>query len=765
MNHHNADVIVNKYRWKYDDKVLKFVLEANQYVSSANFNTLITSNSTVNTVRSTEDSTLYVFKNNYFYAQTPYYGSTPPVNSGVIKQEERIWKNTGLSVVPGQNTDFINNGGQWRPSSGELTIRDFGGSPSATGAINSQAANAMIAYSRFNTGFECIINEGTWNFDSPIYMKSGVVLKGRGWQKTFLVATASFTGDGIIVVDSSVTTGGYNYKSQISDFGFKQTNTGIRAISCAKSYSYVITNVIFKNLHFETSYCIDLLRNVSSSNVYTQACRFERLFSLGNMESFLRFSGNANYIYDIDKEGGVGTNYDAYIHIDNTSGDCNNNIFRDILLEGGGSTTKRYANLINANNTLFDNFWFEASTSSDTLLYVNNSKAVEFHNMSAQLTYVATNRKFTFDTSYVYFDRFDFGTEDNSLLEKTFRYTNSYIKIGTATVRRGGWGRVNTSANLTIENIEYTTLKTGILPTAKVLTQGGINLLSNSSFERGTTGWTTGGTITVSDTIGFSNIGRCAKITAFGTTGQHNLSQTYTITPDMVGQPLTLKATVKSLTSTGVICLVPTMSGTILGDNSINRVYNDGTSTWYHSTISCVPTATGTLSFNIFFLGFQPTDICYIDDCILSVGYGVTATQKASEINFSNGRNIFYSASIPTYTTNVQAGDIALNTASNGTIGWRFNGTSWVEFGNTTTATMTFNTAISANSPSAQQSITVTGLTTATGQGKLSFSGTANGCYITPPEIQAGSVKFYVINPTAGSVTPNIVVRFTADSL
>lgn len=98
-----------------------------------------------------------------------------------------------------------------------------------------------------------------------------------------------------------------------------------------------------------------------------------------------------------------------------------------------------------------------------------------------------------------------------------------------------------------------------------------------------------------------------------------------------------------------------------------------------------------------------------------------------------------------------------------------YDGAAWkvkyLPYVNVITGTATFNTAIAANTYSAQQTITIAGLTTATGQGKISFSGTANGCIITTPEIQAGQVRFYVFNPTGASITPNITVRFTADSL
>ena len=737
--------------WHFDTKVNKWVLDEGQYIAKASFPTLAQTSTLITSIRASDDSSLYIVKKavggtEKYFRQTPFYSvATPSITEGAnIDNSEAVWKNPNLSITAGQTTDFIVNGGQWRPAAGDLYITDFGASTAS--ADNSAAINKGLLYmARNGINGALIVPEGTFNIAAPLIVKSNTTFKGANMRASVIKGATGYVGN-IIQVDSNYIQGPYAGQIFINNLTISQTTAGCTGLTEIRSN--VFGNSVLENLWFLTTNCIDLLQ----SSTYTQMVTFRNIVGIGSTDKLLHLSGNFNHIYSLNKEAGTGTSLDPYVKLTRKSGDCTGNVFKDMLIEGAFDPKKIVVQFDTASGTIIDHFWIEtaAGLANDTVIFFNGGTDYKILNCKFSQLNVVDGTFWQFTNCTANIDVLDFNSSDPivDLCNTILRSTLSSIDVGIVKTRRSSnMNPLKDCGFIVGKYIYMTTRVTGQDIASKDDLLVKENLISNGSFEKGTTGWTVGGNITASDTIGMNNIGRCLKVQTTAA-GQTLITQNITITTDMVGQTLTLSCNAKLRDGTGGFFALSVSGAGVSTTNGIARVY--ATNQWYQPSVRFTPTATGTLQVVLYFLNCHNGEIAYVDNVICGFGKAVNTALKQSEINFTNNRNISYASTIPTYTTNVVAGDLVLNTANNtGLLGWIYNSTAWepIPYVRRGSATLTAGTVTVSNTSITANSKIMLTVTTAGGtQGFLRVTKSAGVSFtITSTSNTETSVVDYII--------------------
>lgn len=503
-----------------------------------------------------------------------------------------------VSAIPSLNADVVEYD---PPFSGALTVgytvedklsqyvsvKDFG----AVGdGVTDDTAAIQAAFDAFKNTGSVVPNrskdiwfpEGEYLVDS-LNVYGGLTLNGEGSRSRLV---ASGTGIGQILnffPDGS----GFCSEIIVQNLGFYSRGS----VWAIKSTTGITLSCQFKNLQFDSTYCVNL-------DGYSQSCIIDTIFSFGPVEQIFRLQGNRNYIKNILKEGPSGTNSDPYIYVHSYGSPSAGNKFVDLLLEGAGS--------VNKTPIVFDGV--SGNVTGCWIEFVNQTTGYYYDFTDTYLTMDASTSmntsfggKMKLTTSEIHFLDFDFAADDNLISEVIECDATSVVFLRNVRTRRdlGNYIIPKILKNFSFSNQQTATIVSGQSPYSSLRYTGG-NVLINPSFEAGIYGWTisgaAGGTFDAIDST-FST-GKMLRLTNAGTAAKI-LSQNISISADQVGIPVTFTIAVRDVNGSGSTHLYSGGAG-VTASTAIHRA--SGTE-WQLLTGTLLPSVAGTLAVQILTSG------------------------------------------------------------------------------------------------------------------------------------------------------------------
>lgn len=812
IDYSNAEITVSNLKYKYDAKTAKYQLLEGQYVAKASFPTLGASNTLITSIRASDDSALYIVKKavggtEKYFRQTPFYTSTTPAitEGSNIDNSEAIWKNPNISIASGQTVDFSYQNNAWKPIK-ELYVDDFGAD--STGVADSYAAIMKMQnyYNlvRFKKG-------GTYKLSQALTALSNSVIEGNGATLKIPVTgynVLEITGKTNVRINDLTLEGDNNSTSAaIAGFaGGVSYGNGARVIN---SENIIFSNCVFKNntsngIEIENTKDITIQNCISIGTFYGTSVSADYNAYI-NVEDVKLLNCKA---YSNTSQGitvGINGGYYNNIIIDNCTVSPRNSdgtalLESAILLRNGimiGYSTSLYSAIT---NSIISNCYIENCGSTGIFISYNNSKIYGntvvncgFHGQA-----YATSATILNGESIRGGILFASPRSIDCYSNKVYRTRDGQTTPGTLTLIAAIKVNYSNTYPYPAMDSSYLKIHDNIIDGSDGNGLSVFYAFNNTEFYNNTVMNCKGYDLQIRNDISDNNYlysqveFRNNKIKTMGKGGLQ-------FTP---AKSNLLKIVIKDnefenkTGLTTIDCIQLGNSGFIIGD-TLRYISEGNTYKGYRRAYFMSYNATNDKAQRNFVFKNEkfyelthimmnatsiPDSAMYIcQNCTINNNTINTWSYRPVMIEGNtNGDRIYavgnahISWNASYYRPNYgfwKVGDEFKDHATGITyrcttagLGGTTGASVWVVL-NAGNGTVTFNTAIAANSYSTQQSITITGLTTTTGQGTLSFSGTANGCVITPPEIQAGSVKFYIYNPTGASITPNITVRFTATSL
>ncbi|OQY76149.1 MAG: hypothetical protein B6D44_00150 [Ignavibacteriales bacterium UTCHB2] len=530
-----------------------------------------------------------------------------------------------------------------------------------------------------NTMAEIILPSKRMAIQSPIKIYTGITLKGQGVASQ-LVEDTGFTGEQLIEF-----TGIGNYVDDAKIKDLQLMTTTVRAIGCGLSTLDVVNSII-ENI---TLYAVQGI----ILDEYTQGCIIKNIFSFGAVDTLLFLYGNANYVENIDKEGGsTGNSVGAYIYLVDLSevgGSCNGNELHNILIEGGTSANKSGIIIREADEIIINNFWFEPNNSDGYMLRIEGCANIQIRGYYHTPTTIANKTKID-STKMVTIDNFSIDADAYPLVNYLEKDELSTVVLKNFEYR--GYATPfdldKLNSGIIIENIYnkllYTFPLTGYDHRLKFNNASGSNWLINGSFESGIYEWNyiTTAPDTISIVMSEIDKGLMLKYRKITENGESGVYQNVTIPADFIGQKLTLSAFVKVESDSSVGYAFPFINGCgITYNNGYNKASTD--SGWQIISQTFEPQSAGALQIGV---GFYKVTLAYIDNINLSIGTdAIINSNKFGSIEL-NEKTITYASSVPT-TGTWKLGDIVYNSnvEKGGYLGWTCTeaGTpgTWKQFG------------------------------------------------------------------------------------
>jgi hypothetical protein len=414
-----------------------------------------------------------------------------------------------------------------------------------------------------------------------------------------------------------------------------------------------------RNLFCEGTDCIVL-------NNYNQACTFEKIYSGGNVNRLLHFSGNWNVLRHINKEGGTGTSADPYIkisHIFDGNRSDGNHIY-GINIEGLGNANKTPFHFDGVDNLCVQNLWCElqgtaGSITDNYVMRIEDSFNVNFFG-TPTLQIPVEDSKIKIDSTYnVYFEQLYLDPTAASVYSIFEVNDDSNVAIGTL-VTRGNDGSIkcDQASNFRIHRIfsKNNNLTTGTTQFTETLYTGN-NLLVNGSFENARHGWSidSGGTVTTTLVDSGVSLGKALQC-SISPTGGFNVHQNVVFNSEHVGKPFTFTGAVKTTSVGGYITPFINGAGILLDTNLLNIARNGD---WTIISQTFIPQSAGTCAIGVYCWSLTSALLDEFSVTPGTVGTLASSSFKSLELN---GRSVTYGNAAPTSGQGTwRIGDLRIN--------------------------------------------------------------------------------------------------------
>jgi hypothetical protein len=555
-----------------------------------------------------------------------------------------------------------------RQRSGHIDVRWFGAigdnSTDCTAAFQAAidaASDRTVASNRPGTTEVVYVPNGTFKLLTPVHLRAGVRLVGAG-PASKLSEKTGWSGAALILLDTvtNPAVGQANFCQWAGIENITFVTTSAAAVEPAVT---TCINCTFKNIVLDAVDGLIL-------DAYFQKTLVQDIYSVGNINRMLVIVGNDNVIQRIDKEGGTGTSTDPYVLVSGSG-----NVLRNILLEGSGHVNKTPLRLQDCGRVSIEGYWNETTTNNGHVIEMVDCDFVE---VWGYFRYLKTDRKaYIRNVRQVYFARLSTNTDDvpwqecfdvDSVSALSIDYLESRRGANTIQLGRPLWRIGAHSATARAFDADP---NAGLpsLTSHVMLAQG--NLLQNPSFEAGVYGWTLSGTATPS--VVASEVGSGLMLSYTWATGNPiSLTQTFTVTADMIGRELVFSAKVRheSATSTSRVQAQASGAGIVSGGTSgLEFEYVTQGAGWHLIKITIIPSAAGTLTVGVYSYANTPGTV-YVDDAHLGFGHVAGGPMGKFASLDVGGRTVVYASAAPT-TGTWKAGDLAINNAGTAPFAWK----------------------------------------------------------------------------------------------
>jgi|GEM_PF-2069615 len=515
-------------------------------------------------------------------------------------------------------------------------------------ALDAAAPNVgPLATAQFGGTRTIFLPKGTYKISRPLRFYSGQRIHGDG-RSTVIQASEDFRGPALLwgMAASSNQIAGV----EIGRLTL-QAGTGVAAISYDASDTMFLNN----RIHDIFLNCVDGL----ILGGYAQANHISKIYSWGPIDRLLYLQGNHNFVDGLDKEGSSSNGTDAYVTIERHSrGDSANNVLLNVLIEGKGSARKTPMRLIGAGGTMIENYWMECSQTNGYALHVENSANVRLS--GAQRVGLVDTGKLKLVNATVHVDSLDVSSSPVPFNDYLDVDAQSKLVIDDLYSRFAANGQRLTVPQVAVLRHSNAKLREdrpqGWLAESMGPAMLGRNLLVNASWDAGDFGWTTTGgqTLAKDETLaGDIGQGRMRHWVASAVSTTFTF-QTLTVSPAMVGLPVTLQALVK--VQGGEARAVPYFSGSGVEGHTGYGMVTAG-SGWAVLTQTVTPAAPGALQAGIRWAGAKRGDEMWMGDVSVGVGANLTL-QPASSQSYNLGGKNFAVGDAPPKSGSWRAGDV-----------------------------------------------------------------------------------------------------------